>query len=59
MSNGNTSLVSSSLIAMLAGAFVLVIAFALILEQIGAPQLVISLWMLSFAVGVYLFAILP
>ncbi len=56
MNNGANPLLSGSNVAMLAGWFMLVVAFALILEQIGAPQLVISLWLLSFAVGTYLFS---
>lgn len=41
---------------MFIGTFVLMIAFSIILGQIGAPILMVMLWMLSFAVGTYVFA---
>lgn len=56
MNSEESTIFSSSMIAMLAGCFLLVIVFALILEQIGSPQLVVSLWLMSFAIGIYLFS---
>lgn len=42
--------------AMFIGSIVLVFAFAIILQQIGAPVLLINLWVLVFGIGIYVFS---
>lgn len=48
--------ITFSMVMMFLGSFLLVLAFAVILQQIGAPAPVIMLWMLSFVLGAYIFS---
>jgi len=56
MNEPKAAFISPSFIAMFAGAFFLVVVFAIILQQIGAPTLIINLWMLCFCLGTYIFS---
>ncbi|MEM7069168.1 MAG: hypothetical protein AAF478_09810 [Pseudomonadota bacterium] len=57
MTNGSSPFSApTSLVTMFVACFVLIILFASILQQIGAPLIYISLMMMVYVVGLYLFS---